>query len=121
MNPKPTNVDAYIAKFPENIQVLLKQFRKIITETVPEAEEVISYQMPSYKYHGMMLHFAAFKKHVGLYPGSSAVEAFKEELQDYATSKGTIQFDFDKPIPEELITKIAAFTSKENKLRAEMK
>ncbi len=121
MNPKPIDVDSYIADFPENVQALLRQFRKIITETVPEAEEVISYQMPSYKYHGMMLHFAAFKNHVGLYPGPSAITAFKDELQNYSTSKGTVQFKLDEPLPVALIAKIAAHRAKENRLRAEMK
>jgi len=118
---KPDNVDMYINGFSTNIQKLLKQLRTIIVKAAPEAEEVLSYHMPAYKYHGMLLYFAAHTQHIGFYPMPSAIETFKEELSVYKTAKGSIQFPLDKPLPVKLITRIVIFRMKENLVKAEMK
>lgn len=111
---KPKNVDEYISSFPEEIQEKLEKIRSVIRKAVPEAEEVISYSMPGYRYKGMLVWFAAFSKHIGFYPKPSGIEAFKKELKGYKGSKGAIQFPFDKPLPEELIGKIVRFRVGEN-------
>ena len=118
---KITTVDEYIALFPPEVKVLLKQLRKLITTTAPDAEEVLSYQMPAYKYNGMLIYFAAHKNHIGLYPFKSAITAFQKELTKYEGAKGTVRFPFDKPLPEKLITKIVKFRLKENLLKAALK
>jgi uncharacterized protein YdhG (YjbR/CyaY superfamily) len=109
----PQTVDDYIAGFPAEIQSILQQIRAIIQETVPDAEEVISYQMPTYRLHGNLVHFAAFKNHIGFYPTPSGVEAFEDELAPYQHAKGSIRFPLDQPIPYALIRKIVAFRVKE--------
>ena len=109
-------IDEYIAKFPKNVRDILDQLRRVIRESAPEAEEAISYGMPAFKLHGKSLvFFAAWKNHVGFYPGgSSAIEAFKKELSPYKQAKGTVQFPLDKPIPSDLVKKIVMFRVKEN-------
>jgi uncharacterized protein YdhG (YjbR/CyaY superfamily) len=107
-------VDNYIMGFPANIQVRLKQLRQVIRDAAPNATEVISYQMPTLKLNGNLVHFAAFNKHIGFYPTPSAITAFKEELTQYHTSKGAIQFPHDKPIPYELVKEIVIYRVKEN-------
>ena len=106
---KPKNIDEYISMFPDNIQELLKEIRAIIKEAAPEAEEIISYQMPAYKFHGMLIYFAAFKNHIGLYPRVSGIETFKEELSVYKGAKGSVQFPLNKPLPLDLIARIVRF------------
>lgn len=106
---KVKNIDEYIAGFPDDIQKLLQQIRTIIRKAAPHAEEVISYGMPAYKQHKVLVYFAACKNHIGFYPTGSGIEAFKEELTAYKFSKGAIQFPFDKPLPSALITKIVKF------------
>jgi uncharacterized protein YdhG (YjbR/CyaY superfamily) len=108
------NIDEYIAAFPKDVQVILEEMRKAIKEAAPEAEETISYQMPAFKQNGILVWFAAFKNHIGLFPKVSAIEVFKEKLSSYQTSKGTIQFPFDKPIPLDLVKEIVKFRVKEN-------
>lgn len=105
----PQTVDDYIAGFPETTQSILQKIRSIIRETVPDAEEVIAYQMPTYRLHGNLVHFAAFKHHIGLYPTPSGVEAFQDELEPFQHAKGSIRFPLDQPIPYALIRKIVAF------------
>jgi uncharacterized protein YdhG (YjbR/CyaY superfamily) len=107
-------MDEYIATFPKNIQCILEELRKTIREAAPQAEEVISYQMPAFKLKGILVYFAAFKNHIGFYPTSSGVEAFKEELSSYEVSKGTIRFPINKPIPFDLVRRIVKFRVKEN-------
>jgi len=123
MTNKPTSVDQYISSFPPNIQEILEQIRKTIKEAAPNAEEVISYQMPAYKLNGMLVYFAAFKKHIGFYPVSSAIAAFKQELSIYKGAKGSVQFPIDKPMPLELISRIVKFRVKESmeKVKAKKK
>lgn len=106
---KVINTDEYIAGFPDDIQKLLQKMRAIICKAAPHAEEVISYGMPAYKQHKVLVYFAACKNHIGFYPTGSGIEAFKDELTAYKFSKGAIQFPFDKPLPSALITKIVKF------------
>ncbi|OGN90558.1 MAG: hypothetical protein A2158_06155 [Chloroflexi bacterium RBG_13_46_14] len=108
------DVDDYIAGFPEDARVILTKLRKVIREAAPDASETISYQMPTFKLNGNLVHFAAFKKHIGFYPTPSAITAFAKELASYKTSKGALQFPYDKPIPYELIKEITKFRVKEN-------
>jgi uncharacterized protein YdhG (YjbR/CyaY superfamily) len=109
----PQTVDDYIAGFPAEERAILEQIRTIIQETVPDAEEVISYQMPTYRLHGNLVHFAAFKNHIGFYPTPTGVEAFMDELAPYQHAKGSIRFPLDQAIPYALIRKIVAFRVKE--------
>ena len=118
---KPDNVDAYIAGFPIEIQEKLVKMRALIKKAAPAAEEVISYGIPAYKLNGMLVWFAAHTKHIGLYPRGSGIETFKKELAGYKTTKGTVQFPFDEPLPLALITKIVKFRVTENSLRAKAK
>lgn len=111
---KPNNVDDYISKFPENIQEKLQQIREIIKKSAPDAEEVISYNMPAYRQIGVLVYFAGYKNHIGFYPTSSPIRAFKEKLIDYKTSKGAIQFPVDKPFPRRLIAEIVKYRIKED-------
>lgn len=105
----PETIDAYIVSQPEEIQPYLRAVRKAIKEAIPEAEEKISWSMPTFWKKHNLIQFAGFKNHIGLYPGPEAVEQFAEQLKDYKTSKGTIQFPYKKPIPLELIAGIAAW------------
>lgn len=107
---KPSTVEAYIAQFDQHSQTLLHKLRNIVLKAVPEGtEEVISYNMPTYKYRGNLFHFALFKAHIGLYPGLGAIKALAEQLRDYKTSKGAIQLPLDAELPEKLIREIVAF------------
>ncbi len=114
MNTSKNDIDHYIADFPLEIQTLLEKVRKTIKKAAPEATETINYGIPTFKLNGNLVHFAAFKKHIGFYPGSSGIENFKEVLSDYKSAKGSVQFPFDKPIPLNLITTIVPFRVKEN-------
>ena len=111
---KPENVDAYIASFPVDAQVLLKQMRKAVKDTAPQAEEIISYGIPAFRFKGMLVWFAAHTNHIGLYPRGSGIEEFAEQLKGHKVSKGTIQFPLDKPIPVDLIAAIVKFRLEEN-------
>lgn len=112
------DVDAYIAGFPKETQTLLEQLRATIMKAAPDAEEVISYQMPAYRYNGMLVYFAGYKNHVGFYPGAAGIEAFKKELSVFKGAKGSVQFPLDKPLPIQLVARIVAFRVKENLKRA---
>ncbi|MDD4082278.1 MAG: DUF1801 domain-containing protein [Sphaerochaetaceae bacterium] len=107
-------VDEYILHFPEEVQGILCKLRKVIKEAAPEAEEKISYQIPTFYLYGNLVHFAAFKKHIGFYPAPSGMEAFKDELSIYKNAKGSVQFPINGQIPFELIKKIVRFRAKEN-------
>ena len=104
-----TSIDEYIATFPKDIQKILEKIRATIKAAAPEAEEKISYQMPTFFLKGNLVHFAAFKKHIGFYPVPTGIEKFKKELSAYAGAKGSVQFPLDKPIPYGLISKIVKF------------
>jgi uncharacterized protein YdhG (YjbR/CyaY superfamily) len=114
MNTVINNIDEYISTFPEEIQALLQQIRATIRKAAPEAEEAIKYAMPTFVLNGNLVHFAAFKNHIGFYPVPSGIEAFKKELSVYKGAKGSVQFPLDKPMPLDLITKIVEFRVKEN-------
>jgi uncharacterized protein YdhG (YjbR/CyaY superfamily) len=107
-------IDEYIETFPEDVQSILEKMRQTIRKAVPEAEEAISYQIPTFKLNGNLVHFAAFKNHIGFYPTSTGTEAFKKELSLYKGSKGSVQFPIEKPIPYDLVKKIVVFRRKEN-------
>ena len=111
-------IDEYIATFPKNVQVVLEELRQAVRDSAPEAEEVISYQMPAFKLKGILVWFGAFKNHVGFFPTVSAVETFKEELSDYEVTKGTVRFPLNKPIPFDLVKKMVKFRVKENLARS---
>ena len=104
---KPQNIDEYIAAQEERVQPKLIEIRKTLQEALPEAEERISWSMPTYWKGRNIIHFAASKKHLGIYPGGEATEAFADELSDYSVSKGTIRLPYDQPLPVELIKRIA--------------
>ena len=110
----PNDIDRYISGFQSELREKLQELREIITRAAPEAEEVISYSMPAYRLHGILVYFAGHKNHIGFYPTSSGIEAFISELKDYKFSKGAIQFPLDKPLPAKLITEIVRFRVKEN-------
>ena len=107
-------VDEYLSALPKDVSGVLGGLRKIIKKAAPQAEEVISYGMPAFRYHGMLVWYGAHKDHVGLYPKASAILAFKRELTRYKTSKGAIQFPLQEPIPASLVRKIVKFRVKEN-------
>ena len=111
-------IDDYIATFTDEIQEKLKAIRSLIKDVVPSAGEKISYGMPTFTLHGNLVHFAAFKSHIGFYPGPSAIEVFKYELSAYKGAKGSIQFPFDEALPFELIRKIVEFRVSENMAKA---
>lgn len=119
MGPSPSQeIDAYIARYPADVQAKLQKLRATIREAAPGAEEVISYQIPTFRLHGNLVHFAAYKKHIGFYPTSSGIEHFKDELSGFKLSKGTVQFPLDQPIPFGLVTRIVKFRVRENRERA---
>lgn len=109
----PKNIDAYITGFPTEVQKILKKIRTTIRKAAPDAEEKISYQMPSFTLQGSYLvHFAAYKKHIGLYPAPRGIEQFKKALSVYEGAKSTVRFPLDEPIPFDLITQIVKFRMK---------
>lgn len=113
-NTTPSTIEEYIAGFPKETQNILQKLRQAIKETAPQAEETIRWQMPTYKLNGNLVHFAAYKTHIGFYPEPSAIEAFKEKLSTYRTTKGAIQFPISKPLPLDLVKEIVSFRIKEN-------
>ena len=116
-----TSIDEYIAAFPKETQRILKEMRATIKAAAPEAEEKISYQMPTFFLKGNLVHFAAFKNHIGFYPTPSGVEAFKDELSVYEGAKGSVQFPIEKPMPLKLITRIVKYRMAVNLKNAELK
>jgi uncharacterized protein YdhG (YjbR/CyaY superfamily)/dihydrofolate reductase len=117
----PKNIDEYIAGFPDDVQGILQKIRTTIREAAPDATERISYQIPTFYLKGNLVHFAAFKRHIGFYPTSTGIEKFKDELAVYKGAKGSVQFPLDKPIPLHLISEIVKFRVGENLDRAEAK
>lgn len=115
------SIDEYILQFPLEVQEILRTLRNVIRESAPDAEEKISYQMPTFALHGNLVHFATHKNHIGFYPMPSAIEAFKNELSEYKGAKGSVQFPYSKPIPYELIKKIVEFRVNENIKQAKNK
>ncbi|MGJ7913770.1 iron chaperone [Neobacillus sp. LXY-1] len=117
----PKSIEEYILQFPQEIQEILKTLRKVIKESAPDAEEKISYRMPTFVLDGNLVHFAAFNNHIGFYPTPSGINTFKHELSGYKTSKGAVQFPIGKPIPYELISQIVKFRVDENKGKRKVK
>ena len=118
----PKNIDEYIAGFPNNVREILEQIRMTIREAAPDAEETISYQIPTFTLKGKyLIYFAAYTKHIGLYPAPRGVEKFKKELSLYEGGKGTVRFPLDKAIPFRLINRIVKFRVKESLERAKAK
>ena len=113
ISKKYNSVKEYISDFKPEVNKILKKIRLVIEKAAPEAQELISYNMPTYKLHGNLIHFAAFKSHIGLYPGPDALNAFPDETAKYKTAKGSIQFPLEDPIPFQLIKKITEFCVKE--------
>jgi uncharacterized protein YdhG (YjbR/CyaY superfamily) len=103
------SIDEYIATYPDSTQVILNKIRKIVREVAPEATEKMSYGIPTFWYGRNFMHFGGYSKHIGFYPGTSTVIAFKDQLTEYETSKGTVRFPLDKPIPYELIRSITEY------------
>jgi len=110
----PKDIDEYIGMFPENIQKMLESMRETIRNAAPEAEETLNYQIPTFKLHGNLVHFAAFEHHIGFYPAPSGIEAFRTELSVYNSAKGSVQFPIDRPLPLDLVGEIVRFRVKEN-------
>jgi uncharacterized protein YdhG (YjbR/CyaY superfamily) len=115
------SIDEYILLFSPEVQEILRSLRNVIKESVPDAEEKISWQMPTFALHGNLVYFAAHKKHIGFYPGASGIDAFKHRLLEYKSSKGSVQFPIGKPMPYELIKEIVRFRVAENVKEAENK
>jgi uncharacterized protein YdhG (YjbR/CyaY superfamily) len=107
-------IDEYIATFPRNVQEILEELRRTIQDSAPGARETIAYQIPTFKLDGNLVHFAAFKNHIGFYPTSSGITRFRKELSRYEVSKGTVRFPINEPIPLDLIRKIVKYRVKEN-------
>jgi uncharacterized protein YdhG (YjbR/CyaY superfamily) len=117
----PKNIDEYIAGFPCDVQKILKQIRTTIKKAAPDAEEAIKYGIPTFVLNENLVHFAAFKNHIGFYPTPSSIEAFKDELSRYESAKGSVQFPIDEPMPLSLIGKIVKFRVKEARARSTAK
>ena len=114
-------IDEYIAAFPKEVQEILEKVRATIHKAAPNAKETITYGRPTFTLNGNLVHFAAFKKHLGFYPTPSGIEKFKVELSGYEGAKGSVQFPLDKPIPYDLISRIVTFRVKDNLEKAAAK
>ena len=117
----PNDIDEYIAGFQKDVQEILEKIRVTIRKAAPDAEETIKYQIPTFTLNGNLVHFAAFKKHIGFYPAPSGIRKFKNELSVYESAKGSVRFPLDKPVPLGLISKIVKFRVDENLGRADAK
>ena len=117
----PKNIDEYIAGFPADVREILEKIRMTIGRAAPDAEEKISYRMPAFTLRGNLVHFAAYKNHIGLYPAPTGTEEFNKELSVYRAAKNSVRFPLDRPIPFDLISKIVKIRVKENLKRAEAK
>ena len=117
----PETVDQYIAAFPADVKKRMQQLRKTIKAAAPKADELISYQMPGYKYFGMLVYFAAFKNHIGFYPGAGGILEFYKKLSSFKSAKGSVQFPHDRPIPYDIISKIVEFRVKQNEEKISLK
>lgn len=111
----PHTIDGYISGFPKDVQEILQKIRGIVKDAAPDAEEAIKYQIPTFVLNGNLVHFAAFKQHIGFYPTPSAIMQFKDALSAYHSAKGSVQFPLDSPIPYSLIKKMVKFRVKQNR------
>ncbi len=110
----PRTIDDYIQRFPKEVQQLLEKMRATINKAAPEAAEKISYGIPTFTLHGNLVHFAAYKTHIGFYPSPSAITAFEKELTAYKRAKGSVQFPLNEPLPLALVRRIVKFRAKES-------
>ncbi len=117
----PRNIDEYIARFPKDVQILLERIRATVRKAAPGAEEKIAYQMPTFALKGNLVHFAAWKEHIGFYPTPRGTEEFKHELSAYKCAKGSVQFPLARPIPYDLISRIVKSRVRENLEKAKAK
>ena len=120
-NTTPKTIDEYIANFPKDVQVILGELRATIRAAAPDADETISYRMPTFRLAGNLVHFAAYQNHIGFYPTPSGIENFKSELSIYESAKGSVKFPIDQPLPLDLISKIVSFRVIENLEKAAAK
>jgi len=120
-NPTSKEIDKFISGYPEDVQEILNKVRATIRESAPDAEETINYGIPTFTLKGNLVHFSAFKTHIGFYPTPTGIEKFKKELSAYEGAKGSVKFPLDQPIPYALISKIVRFRVKENLAMAEAK
>jgi uncharacterized protein YdhG (YjbR/CyaY superfamily) len=116
-----SSIDEYIESFPNEVQEILRKLRAVIKDAAPDAEEKISYRMPTFYQKGNLVHFAAYNKHIGFYPAPSGIQAFKNELSTFKGAKGSVQFPIDKPLPYQLIGKVVRFRVVENLRKADEK
>ena len=114
----PTTIDEYISGFPSDVQSVLQTLRQTIHQAAPDAVEKISYGMPTFTLKGNLVHFGAFKTHIGFYPTPSGIENFKDELAVYKGAKGSVQFPLDEPLPLDLVRRIVEFRVEENLAKA---
>jgi uncharacterized protein YdhG (YjbR/CyaY superfamily) len=117
----PGTIDAYIAGFPEDVQALLNKVRATIRKAAPDAEEAIKYGVPTFTLNGNLVHFAAFKNHIGFYPAPSAIQKFRKELSAYESAEGSVRFPLDEPIPYSLIRDVVKFRVLENSTKSKEK
>jgi uncharacterized protein YdhG (YjbR/CyaY superfamily) len=120
-NTQAETIDQYIATFPKEIQKSLEEIRSAIRKAAPKAEEAIKYAIPTFIQNGNLVHFAAFKNHIGFYPAPEALQEFKKELAAYEGSKGAVKFPFDTPVPLSLISKIVKYRVKQNSEKVKTK
>ena len=118
---KSKDIGGYISQFPADVQAILEKLRTTITRAAPDAKEKISYQMPAFKQHGILVYFAAWKKHIGLYPPVSGDKAVEKAIAPYAGPKGNLQFPLDQPIPYDLIERIVKLRVKQDSAKAAAK
>jgi uncharacterized protein YdhG (YjbR/CyaY superfamily) len=118
---KPTDIDGYISKFPADVQAVLQEVRATIRRAASDAEEVISYQMPAFRQHGILVYFAAWKNHIGLYPPISGDRSIEKAIARYAGPKGNLQFPLEEPMPFDLIERIVKLRVKQNTKKAAAK
>ena len=118
---RPKDIDGYISKFPADVQAILEKVRETIRHAAPDAKEVISYQMPAFKQHGILVYFAAWQKHIGLYPPISGDKALEKAVARYAGPKGNLQFPLDEPMPLDLIERIVKLRVKQDTVKAAAK
>jgi uncharacterized protein YdhG (YjbR/CyaY superfamily) len=117
-NSKPQTIDEYLSLFTPELRDRLQKLRFFIKEAAPESAEAMIYQMPAFKLKGNLVHFAAYKKHIGFYPGPEAIKVFSDELSHYQLSKGAIRFSLDEELPLDLISRIVKYRVEQNKLKA---
>jgi uncharacterized protein YdhG (YjbR/CyaY superfamily) len=118
---KLTDIDGYISQFPAAVQAILENVRETICHAAPDAKETISYQMPAFRQHGILVYFAAWQKHIGLYPPISGDKALEKAIARYAGPKGNLQFPLDQPIPHDLIGRIVKLRVKQDSAKAASK